>query len=200
MLDIRAFLQTINAIVSTLLALPAWIFDAIFAPPRMLTIGACVCVVAGTGCASIQDMVRPAVPHTKASYGAFSGFNLDDTKNNDIDAEGEYNAKTGDYKVKFKIRNNASDVMLANVEQMKVFTLGLAARVEQMDARTREVEAHGRNIIGSLEQIKGMLGEVISPLKGASIDIDGPLGKGGVKTGGGAPIAPLQPLDDSPNP
>lgn len=60
-LDFRSFLQLVNAAIATLLALPAWIFDSIFAPLRLLTIGACVCIVGGgSGCSVIDTGPRMA--------------------------------------------------------------------------------------------------------------------------------------------
>lgn len=146
---------------------------------------ACMAIIAMGGCASVQDMWAPAPPQTKAEYGAWSGFKFYDTKNNDVDLDAQYDPKTGAYSVKAKIRNNASEVNESLVPLMQQFILGLSARVDQMDARTREVEAHGKNIMGALSELRGMIDSGLAPLKGLKTKIDTPIGGAAIETGGG---------------
>lgn len=136
------------------------------------------------GCSSVQDMWQPAPPQTRAKYGAFSGFEFFDTKNNDVDLDAQYNPQTGEYRVIAKIRNNASDVNESMVPLMQQFILGMSARVDQMDARTREIEQHGKNISEALSGLRGLLETGLAPLRGLKVGVDTPIGSGSVETGG----------------
>lgn len=93
-----------------------------------------------------------ANPRTEFSYGA-SGAKFYDSKNNDIDVAGEYDPETGRVSVsKFVVRNNASDVRLANVEQM----LGLAKQQEQFNQGIREVRGIVSDIGGMVTELRMM--------------------------------------------
>ena len=84
-----------------------WLLMAAMAFP----IGGCL-----TGCGAIK-------PHTKFGMGMF-GWNLSDTKDNDIEVKNaRYDPKTHEFSVEsIVIRNNSSDVMTANVAQMQQIT------------------------------------------------------------------------------
>lgn len=78
----------------------------------------CVLCLLAVGCAY-------ANPRTELSAGPFgSYFSFHDSKDNEIVMEGlSYDPDTNFITVqKFEVRNNASDVRVANVEQMKAHT------------------------------------------------------------------------------
>lgn len=106
-----------------------------------------VCCTAGCGYANPRTVVRAGPVY------------LEDSKDNDILLEGaEYNHQTGDLHIdKFTLRNNASDVRIANVEQLRLVN--------------EQIRIHGENIAQSLGLITALAEKALPGLK-----INGPLG------------------------
>jgi len=103
------------------------------------------------GCGAVE-------PRTAFSYGAL-GFSFSDTKNNDVQIK-KFNRDPVSGAVSFDeltVRNNASDVMTANVQQMV--------------ALNEQFRIHGENLNRMLGQITAILPSVLPGLR-----IEGPLG------------------------
>ena len=122
----------------------------------------CTLLLTATGCGY-------ANPRTIVRAGPVY---LEDSKDNDILLEGaEYNHKTGDLHIdKFTLRNNASDVRIANVEQLRLVN--------------EQIRIHGENIAQSLGLITALAEKALPGLK-----INGPLG--GSATASNAAVALL---------
>ena len=110
-------------------------------------LGLFVISIAGCGYANPRTVVRAGPVY------------LEDSKDNDILLEGaEYNHQTGDLHIdKFTLRNNASDVRIANVEQLRLVN--------------EQIRIHGENITQSLGLITALAEKALPGLK-----INGPLG------------------------
>jgi len=104
-------------------------------------------VFAAMGCS------YPANPHTRFRYGPAEFF---DSKDNDVEVVGlEVEPTNGTYRVeRLTIRNNASDVRRANVEQIQAYT-------EQVKALTQ--------MIGDLGQVVRAIAPYASPAVTATV-------------------------------
>lgn len=110
-----------------------------------------VLVATLAGCGAVE-------PKTAFSYGAF-GFSFSDTKNNDVQIK-DFNRDPATGAVSFKeltVRNNASDVMTANVQQMI--------------ALNEQFKIHGENLNRMLGQITAILPSILP-----GMTVNGPLG------------------------
>lgn len=99
-----------------------------------------------------------ANPRTELRAGPFGSlFQFHDSKDNDITIKGaEYNPDTQLFKIEeLTIRNNASDVRTANVEQMKAHAEQIRAMSEIVSQLSNVVKAVVPLIIGQGETSNG---------------------------------------------
>lgn len=95
--------------------------------------GGMVCMVGLLGCS------LPSNPHTSVGFNPWSKtIEFYDSKDNEIEVSGLTYAKdSGDFKLdKLSIRNNASDVRRANVEQINAYTEQVKATTAMMQNMT----------------------------------------------------------------
>lgn len=81
----------------------------------------------------------PANPHTSVGFNPWSHtIEFYDSKDNEIEIAGlTYSRETGDFKLeRMAIRNNASDVRRANVEQINAYTEQVKATTAMMTQMT----------------------------------------------------------------
>lgn len=125
-----------------------------------------MCILAGVAlaaCGGCAALGGAANPRTEVSASPLGGFRFHDSKDNDIEIENaEYDPSTKALKIgKLTIRNNATDVRIASVQQM--------------DAFNRQLVTHGENITRFGQIVLG-LAETIAPLALPGVKLDGPLG------------------------
>jgi len=93
----------------------------------------------------------PANPHTRLRAGPLGGlFSFEDTKDNDIEIKGaNYDPATGRFGLdSLVIRNNASDVRRANVEQMRAYTEQVQAVTNMVNMATQAIASKIPNFGG----------------------------------------------------
>lgn len=116
-------------------------------------------LVAMSGCGLVE-------PRTSVSYSPLWGLSVSNTKDTDVEVR---NAKWKDLEIEYlKLRDNASDVMTANVAQMAVI-------VEQMKVTGQNIKegiAEFSNLIRSATPLAGMFtsgAAINTPLGGGSV-------------------------------
>ena len=107
----------------------------------LLLLGSCL-----VGCS------LPTNPQTSLAAGPWgSFFTFKDTKDNDILIKGaEYNPETKQFKLsELTVRNNSSDVRIANVEQIKAYTAQVEAFTKMVEFVTQAVATKLPNLGGT---------------------------------------------------
>ena len=141
-------------------------------------------ILAGMGCN------MPQSPETTLSFDPWThSMRFHDTKDNDILIEGaEYDGTTKAFKLqKLTIRNNASDVMVQQIEEMKVWN-------EQMRTANQGIT----NVMSGLTNMLSLAAQVVG---GATVNsgVQTPFGGGSTEVKFGkvtAPTAPTLPETD----
>lgn len=117
-------------------------------------------------------------PEFSASYSPLFGLSVRSTRDDAANINASYNPETKELHLAAEITSSASEVNKSQEKLMELMN-------RKMEILVDEVRAHGENIRAGMAELRGMVDSVTAPLKGASVDVDGPLGKGGIKTGGG---------------
>ncbi|GEM_PF-5716996 len=114
-------------------------------------------VAAGVGC---NNPIFPEQAQISIRYNPLTGFAYKDTKDNNIEAEGEYDPDTKAFKFKTKVISNASDVNAGMVPWMQEFA-------EQMKQRNEQDRITGQNIslaIQGLNHTVANFGAIVTQL------------------------------------